>query len=168
VGFVSDLPTGLVAAFRATLEEVLEADLLLHVRDISHPDAEAQKRDVEQVLRNLFGSQRLPDNVVEVYNKIDLLSPEQREALDSKKVLKISAVTGDGIDSLLAFIEEEIARRFFTQASYTLKAGNGKALAWLHANGKVVAQETEGEYIHLTVQLSEDNIRRFKRLQHAD
>ncbi len=73
MGFVSELPTELIAAFRATLEEVLEADILLHVRDISHADAEVQKRDVEQVLKSLFG--KMPENVIEVWNKIDLLTP---------------------------------------------------------------------------------------------
>ena len=167
VGFVSNLPTELVAAFRATLEEVLEADILLHVRDISHTDTEAQKRDVEQVLRNLFRSDRLPDNIIEVNNKIDLLTSEQRAALKDKKTQNVSAVTGEGLERLLASIESEVSRRFFTRADYVLPAGNGKALAWLHAHGKVVAQEAEGEYIHLTVQLSEDNIRRFERLHDA-
>jgi GTPase len=159
VGFVSDLPTELVAAFRATLEEVLEADILLHVRDISHTDTDAQKKDVEQVLKKLFG--RLPDNIIEVHNKIDKL-----EFPPAGEGIKVSALTGDGIKTLLARVEEEISKQY-TRAEYTLPAGNGKALAWLHANGKVVAQETEGEYIHVTVQLSEDNIRRFERLHAA-
>ena len=160
VGFISDLPTELIAAFRATLEEVLEADILLHVRDITHPDTEAQKRDVEGVLLKLFGAETLPDNVIEVWNKVDKL-----DALSTHgEGIRVSALTGEGIDRLLAVIEKEIGRRFFTQADYTLSAGDGKALAWLHAHGKVVAQEVEDDYIHVTVQLSEENIRRFERL----
>ncbi len=162
VGFVSDLPTELVASFRATLEEVLEADLLLHVRDMSHPDAEAQKRDVEQVLKNLFATSHLPDNVIEVYNKIDKL-----DVRPPAEKLGVSAITGEGIAQLLDVMESEIARRFYMQASYTLSLNDGKAMAWLHAHGKVVAQEVEDAYIHVTVQLSPDNIQRFERLHHA-
>lgn len=164
VGFISDLPTELIAAFRATLEEVLEADLLLHVRDITHADTEEQKRDVESVLKRLFASDKLPDNVIEVLNKTDKLTPEQKNALAQKKCLCISALIGEGVDALLAFLEKEMEKRFFTQADYWLKAGDGKALAWLHAHGKVVAQEAEDDYIHVVVQLSEENIRRFERL----
>lgn len=164
VGFVSDLPTELVAAFRATLEEVLEADLLLHIRDISHPDTQAQKRDVEQVLLGLFGSDQLPDNVIEVLNKIDLLKPPPLEEEGREGKIKISAITGEGIDRLLAVLDAEISKRHYTQAQLTLHVSDGKALAWLHAHGKVVEQNTEGEYIHLAVQLSEDNLRRFERL----
>ncbi|MDE3038807.1 MAG: GTPase HflX, partial [Pseudomonadota bacterium] len=93
VGFVSDLPTELVAAFRATLEEVLEADILLHVRDISHPDSAAQKRDVEDVLKKLFG--KAPDNVIEVCNKIDKVQHVTGSGIF------ISAATGAGVDALL-------------------------------------------------------------------
>ncbi len=167
VGFVSDLPTELIAAFRATLEEVLEADLLLHVRDVSHPDAEAQKRDVEQVLKGLFDSQKLPENVIEIHNKIDKLSPEHRQALSEKHALGISSITGEGIAELLALLEAEIGKRFFTRERYTLSAGDGKALAWLHAHGKVLEQETEEEYIRVTVQLSPENVQRFERI-HAN
>jgi len=166
VGFVSDLPTELVAAFRATLEEVLEADILLHVRDISHPDTLAQKQDVENVLRSLFKGQQLPDNIVEVHNKIDRLSPEQR-ALPSSGALQVSAITGEGLDALLATIEKEMQRRFYTKTSFTLKLEDGKSLAWLHAHGKVTAQEVDGDFVHVTVQLSEDNIRRFEHLHAA-
>lgn len=168
VGFVSDLPTQLVAAFRATLEEVLEADLLLHVRDISHPDAQAQKHDVEDVLRSLFATDSLPDNVIEVYNKIDRLEPEAKKTLQHSGALMISAVTGEGIDTLLHRITCEIDRRFFRQASYRLPLEDGKAQAWLHAHGKILAQEVEEGYIHMTVQLSADNIHRFERLHHVE
>ncbi|NBX02780.1 MAG: GTPase HflX [Alphaproteobacteria bacterium] len=181
VGFVSDLPTELVAAFRATLEEVLEADVLLHVRDISHEDTGAQKRDVEAVLRSLFSTDSLPENVIEVCNKCDLLpspsgrgqgeglsdtdgSPHPNLLPNGEGVLRVSAVTGDGLPALLLAIEKEMAHSFFIPTRYTLDAADGKPLAWLHANGKVVALEPEDEYIHVDVCLSQENLRRFERL----
>ncbi len=167
VGFVSDLPTELVAAFRATLEEVLEADILLHIRDISHPDTAAQKSDVENVLKSLLRVQHLADNVLEVYNKIDRLEPEKKAALEGKGALMISAITGEGIPELLARISEEIGKRFFREAEFILPVEDGKSLAWLHAHGKVMAQSIEDDYIHLKVQLSDDNIRRFEQMRHV-
>ena len=167
VGFVSDLPTELVAAFRATLEEVLEADILLHIRDIAHPDTAAQKSDVEEVLKSLLRVKHLADNVIEVFNKTDRLEPERKEALASKGHLMISALTGEGIPELLTRISEEIGRRFFREAEFTLPVEDGKHLAWLHAHGKVMAQSIEDDYIHLKVQLSDDNIRRFEQMRHA-
>ncbi len=164
VGFVSDLPTQLVAAFRATLEEVLEADVLLHVRDISHPDTEAQKKDVEHVLKSLFLSEALPENLIEVHNKIDLL---EHEVESSKDIMRVSAFTGEGIEPLLKTIEALLAKRFYTEVSYQLKVDDGKALAWLHAHGKVVEQTVDDEYIKVIVQLAPDNIARFDRIHHA-
>ena len=162
VGFVSNLPTELVAAFRATLEEVLEADLLLHVRDIAHPDTQAQKHDVENVLRSLFKSEQLPQNVIEVRNKIDLLDePPQGEGL------AISAVSGEGIDGLLKLIDDTLSQRFFSTSNFTLRLQDGKALAWLHAHGKVTHQEMDDERLHVTVQLSAENTRRFEHLYAA-
>ncbi len=165
VGFVSDLPTQLVAAFRATLEEVLEADVLLHVRDISHPDTEAQKKDVEQVLKSLFARDALPENVVEVHNKIDLLEHKPEQVSD---VMRVSAHTGEGIEQLLRAVEAMLAARFYQQVSYRLKLDDGKMLAWLHAHGKVVEQTVEDEYIQVVVLLAPDNIARFNRLYHAE
>jgi GTPase len=163
VGFVSDLPTELVAAFRATLEDVMEADILLHVRDISHPDSTAQKRDVEDVLKSLFRSEELPENLIEVCNKIDRLETPHSFVDDGSK-LYISAVTGEGLDSLLARIEEEVGKRFFKNISYNLRLDDGKALAWLHSHGKVIEQKLEDEVMVVNVQLSEDNISRFERI----
>ncbi|NBO18964.1 MAG: GTPase HflX [Proteobacteria bacterium] len=167
VGFVSDLPTQLVAAFRATLEEVLEADVLLHIRDCSHPDTEAQKQDVEAVLKNLFGKEQLPDTLIEVMNKIDRLPPEQKAALAEKGAVMISAVTGEGVPQLLERIAQDIEKRFYTPAEYRLPTSDGKSLAWLHAHGKVVEQQLEDGYIQVRVQLSPENIRRFEQMQHA-
>ena len=163
VGFVSDLPTELVAAFRATLEEVLEADVLLHVRDISHPDTLAQKQDVESVLRSLFRTDALPENIVEVCNKCDKLDKAHKEALANMGALSVSAVSGEGLPALLTTIEQKIAGHFFVLSHYTLPAANGKALSWLHANGKVLEQQTEDEYIHVSVYLSAENCARFDR-----
>lgn len=159
VGFVSDLPTSLIAAFRATLEEVLEADILLHVRDISHPDSNAQRDDVNEVLKDLFGTDDLPDNIIEVYNKTDLL--ESFDPADYNG-LAVSALTKAGIHTLLARIEAEITQRFYQQKQYTLQAKEGKLLAWLHAHGKVLEQEMKDDMIELTVQLSPENIDRFE------
>ena len=167
VGFVSDLPTQLVAAFRATLEEVLEADVLLHIRDCSHPDTEAQKQDVEAVLKNLFGKEQLPDTLIEVMNKIDRLPPEQKAALAEKGAVMISAVTGEGVPQLLERIAQDIEKRFYSPAEYRLPTSDGKSLAWLHAHGKVVEQQLEDGYIQVRVQLSPENIRRFEQMQHA-
>jgi GTP-binding protein HflX len=163
VGFVSDLPTELVAAFRATLEDVLEADILLHIRDISHADTLAQKRDVEEVLKSLFRSEALPENVIEVCNKIDKLETPYT-FLDGGNGIYISAVTGEGLNSLFECIEEEIGKRFFTHITYNLRLDDGKALAWLHSHGKVIEQKQENEEIIVNVQLSENNIRRFERV----
>jgi len=164
VGFVSDLPTELVAAFRATLEEVLEADILLHVRDISHPDTIAQKNDVEKVLKSLFGSDGLPENIIEVCNKIDLVETPHSFVDDGKK-LYISAASGEGIPALLARIEEEMNKLFFTTQTYHLPAAGGKAIAWLHAHGKVIEQHMlDDDFIEVKVQLSEENIRRFEAI----
>ncbi len=162
VGFVSDLPTGLVAAFRATLEEVLEADILLHIRDASHEDTEAQKRDVEEVLRHLFKNEQLPPNVIEVYNKSDRLPPDTVAALRERGLPAISAVTGEGIDGLLSVIADAMGKALYTKRSYRLDVADGKSLAWLHAHGKVMEQSVEDRYIQVVVQLSEEHARRFE------
>ena len=163
VGFVSDLPTELVAAFRATLEDVLEADILLHVRDISHADTIAQKHDVEEVLKSLFRSTTLPENLIEVCNKIDKLEVPYT-LLGGGDSIYISAVTGEGTDALLSRIEVEMGKRFFTHITYNLRTDDGKSLAWLHSHGKVIEQKLEDEMIIVNVQLSEENIRRFEHI----
>ena len=116
VGFISDLPTQLVAAFRATLEEVLEADVLLHVRDISHPDSDAQKEDVLSVLSELGVAPEAQDMMIEVWNKIDLLAEDQRGVVAQRgpesAEVPVSAITGEGIDQLLARIDEALSRNF--------------------------------------------------------
>ena len=135
VGFVSDLPTQLVAAFRATLEEVVSADLIIHVRDISHPDSDAQRADVEQVLDEIGagGEGRAPR--IEAWNKVDLLGVEDSERVRSEAqrredVVVISALTGEGVDALLG-AASEILRKESKVRIVTLPAENGELIAWL-------------------------------------
>jgi GTPase len=141
VGFISDLPTQLVAAFRATLEEVIEADVLLHVRDISHPDTEAQKKDVNAVLTELGVALEAQENMIEVWNKVDLLAEEDRTMLAGRstaaKQSAVSAITGEGIDALLDRIDRTLSRNF-VDAVLSLDATDGAGLAWAYANGDVL------------------------------
>jgi GTP-binding protein HflX len=167
VGFISDLPTELVAAFRATLEEVLEADLLLHVRDVSHPESEGQKADVEAVLQNLGVGDRLEKHMIEVLNKIDRIGPEAREALEEQSkrrhpTVAISAVTGEGCDRLIETIEGELGAALLTQ-SYRLNHDQGGAIAWLYQHGEVLNRQDEPAHSELTVRLTPENAERFER-----
>jgi GTP-binding protein HflX len=152
VGFVSDLPTTLVAAFRATLEEVIEADLILHVRDIAHEDSAAQAEDVEDVLSQLGIDPKDRDRMIEVWNKIDKLDPDHRArlletgsrpALDAPTALPVSAITGDGVASLLALVEERLnaERAVFV---VEIPAEAGELVAWLYRHAEVIAR-SEGE-----------------------
>jgi len=166
VGFISDLPTELVAAFRATLEEVLEADLLLHVRDASHPEAEGQKADVEAVLGNL-GLDRLGERMIEVLNKIDRIEPEARAALleQTKRhqpVVAISAITGEGCDALIAEIEDRLGERLLT-VTYRLGHEQGAAAAWLYQHGEVVSRQDEEDHSAITVRLAPEEAERFEQ-----
>ena len=148
VGFISDLPTMLVSAFRATLEEVIEADVILHVRDVSHEDTEAQSADVERILTDLGIEPHDHRRLVEVWNKADLLSEERRAGLlqatlsrsaEARPAL-VSAITGEGIDGLLAAIESRMAseRRLL---HVKVPAADGAGLAWLYENGEVLARK---------------------------
>lgn len=146
VGFISDLPTQLVAAFRATLEEVLEADLILHVRDIAHPETEEQAEDVGEILESLGVDEDVP--LFEVWNKIDLLAPPLREALlvqDARTpgVHAVSAITGEGLDGLLAAIGEALDEERMEE-TVALPFADGRRRAWLHGAG-VVLTEVAGE-----------------------
>ena len=170
VGFISDLPHELVAAFRATLEEVGEADLILHVRDIASSDTEAQRRDVEQVLEQIPVPEGRTRRVLEVWNKIDLLSDEDREAvlgqaarqLQEGKAVAVSAWTGEGIETLreaiASLIDDEPETRL------TLDAGQGEALAWLYEHGRVTFRDTDAEgRVHLIVKLPPAALGRFEQ-----
>jgi GTP-binding protein HflX len=171
VGFVSDLPTELIAAFRATLEEVASADLLLHVRDMSHPDREAQKEDVEQVLESLGLAQEGAPPRIEAWNKIDLLAAEERERLreESRRrddVVAISALDGEGLDDLRQCMAARL-RSGEEVHELRLPAGDGGRIAWLHARGEVLAQSIDQDEVQLSVRLSPDNWARFQSLEPA-
>ncbi|MCC6981793.1 MAG: GTPase HflX [Bauldia sp.] len=158
VGFISDLPTHLVAAFRATLEEVIEASVILHVRDIAHPDTAIQARDVETVLAQLGVDAREPNRVIEVWNKIDLLAPGQRPspgriASEKATIVALSALTGEGLPALRSTIEE-ILNAAWQSYRLTLPAGEGALLANLYRIAEVVERnDEEGEAIRLSVRL---------------
>ena len=144
VGFISDLPTQLVAAFRATLEEVLEADLICHVRDISHPETAEQAADVTEILASLGVKPGVA--MFEVWNKLDLVDPSHRDALESQSqtranVFPISALTGEGISRLTDAIST-VFEQAKQQESLTLTFAQGRAHAWLHGEG-IVDQETQ-------------------------
>jgi GTP-binding protein HflX len=148
VGFISDLPTTLVAAFRATLEEVVGADLILHVRDISHPETEAQRADVEAILKSLgIEGERKNQALVEVWNKIDQLSPDAAAevrfgARRSEHMAQlVSARTGDGIAEMLAAIDRRLGSEDEI-LTLNVPARAGAVLAWLHENAEVLARET--------------------------
>jgi len=168
VGFVSNLPTELVAAFRATLEEVASADLVLHVRDIAHPDSDAQAADVETVLTSLGLDEDGAPPRMEVWNKIDLLdgdalSERLGEAERRKGVVAVSALTGEGVDGLREAIATELHSGAQTH-HVRLDASDGSRVAWLHARGDVIDQRAEGETLQLAVKLSPENWARFQRL----
>jgi len=183
VGFISDLPTQLVAAFRATLEEVTAADVILHVRDIANPDSADQKRQVLEVLKELGigseegegvlaeGAEERP--IIELWNKWDLLDPERRQELtglaaNSADVLPISAETGFGVDALRARLGEMLTRGARLH-SITVAASDGARIAWLHRHGEVLAEEEagfgeDGPLRRLDVKLTEKEFGRYEAL----
>jgi GTP-binding protein HflX len=168
VGFVSDLPTELVAAFRATLEEVVAADLILHVRDLAHPDSEAQAADVEAVLANLGLAEEHSPPRLEVWNKIDALAAVEREGLlnDARRrddVIAISALTGEGIDGLREAVSERL-RAGSEVHRLQLPLSEGERLAWLHSRGEVIDSHVDGDIMQVAVRLSPDNWARFQAL----
>ena len=166
VGFVSDLPTQLVAAFRATLEEVITADIIVHVRDLSHPDTDAQAEDVAAVLTEIgaIGGEGAA-TLIEAWNKIDALDPEaaaavREEAARREDAVPISALTGEGVDALARVVSDRLSRgsRIHT---VRLDPGDGAAIAWLHQHGEVLASETLDELTRVDVRLSDVDWARF-------
>lgn len=146
VGFISELPTQLVAAFRATLEEVLEADLILHVRDISHPESAEQAADVADILNSLGVNKTIP--MLEVWNKLDLVETAEREALlaqtsNRQGVFPVSALTGEGISELLAAVSIAFDEAK-SESTLSLTFAEGKHRAWLHHEG-LVTSETQDD-----------------------
>ena len=170
VGFISDLPHELVESFRATLEEVGEADLILHVRDIASPDSEAQAKDVEAVLKQIPTPEGKTRRMLEVWNKTDLLDPETREAVLGQaerlrlqgEAVAVSAWTGEGIEPLRQTIADLIDDD--PETELILLPSQGEALAWLYENGRVTGRETDDEgRTHLVVRLHPAALGRFER-----
>ncbi|MCK0094434.1 GTPase HflX [Yoonia sp. F2084L] len=166
VGFISDLPTELVAAFRATLEEVLDADLIVHVRDISHPQTEEQAQDVHAILASLGVAEEAP--IIEVWNKTDLLEGDDRDAVLTQAarmddLFAVSAITGEGMEPLLAAIPDKL-KDPRTEEQLTLKYAEGRKRAWLFDAGIVTEEaQTETGY-DLTVFWTKLQKERFRRL----
>jgi len=171
VGFVSDLPHELVESFRATLEEVGEADLILHVRDIASPDSAAQAKDVEAVLEQIPTPEGKTRRILEVWNKIDLLEPETRESIVGQaerlardgQAVAVSAWTGEGVETLRETIAGLIDDD--PETHLTVEPHRGDLLAWLYANGRVTGRETDDDgRVHLTVRLHPAALGRLERL----
>ncbi len=166
VGFVSELPHELVLAFRATLEEVLEADVVVHVRDVAHPDTAAQKRDVERVLTHeLALDLEANGGLLEVLNKIDLLTPDERQGLATtsrrdQRVLPVSAHDGDGVAGLLAAIDERLAMRRVT-LEVVVPLSDGAHLAFLYRKGEVLSRTDDDSNARLLVRLDSADVGRF-------
>ena len=169
VGFISDLPTHLVAAFRATLEEVLEADLVLHVRDMSDPDNAAQAGDVMRILADLgIDEKEAAKRIIEVWNKIDRLDPEAHEAIAERaagreNVMAVSAISGEGVDALM----DEISKRLsgvLTETSIIIPADQLSILSWVYGNAIVDGREdNEDGSVTLDVRMSEAEAAEFER-----
>lgn len=165
VGFVSDLPTQLVAAFKATLEEVVSADLLVHIRDIAHPDSEAQRVDVETVLAEIGVGENTPR--FEVWNKLDLLDGDTHDEIAGQAahrddVVAISALSGEGVQHLIEQVAAKLTgahRRY----SITIEASDGAGAAWLHAHGEVLGSVSDELDTTYDVRLSETDYDRFSR-----
>ena len=166
VGFISELPTELVAAFRATLEEVAEADVILHVRDVAHPDSAAQRADVLAVLEGMEKDGAIDadwrDRTVEVLNKADLLGGIAQVPVRNGAV-PISAVTGEGMPALLARIDARIAAGM-EQAEYAIPPDDGARIAWLYQHGEVLARADADDAIRLRVRLLPADRARFDHL----
>ncbi len=170
VGFISDLPTHLVEAFRATLEEVQMADVILHVRDVAHPETGAQKESVEATLADL-GIASDDVRLVEVLNKADLVPEIERSDLNAAwdrqdgapgqaRTVVVSALTGTGIDVLLGLLDARLAERSQVY-TITLRLDDGAALAWLYRNGKILERRDEEAQAVLRVVLDEADFGRF-------
>ena len=176
VGFISDLPTDLVAAFRATLEEVTAADVIVHVRDTADPDTDAQQKDVEAILENLLdgvdrqnddGEPKGPPAQMEILNKIDLIDADERafladRARHSDDVVMLSAVTGEGCDEFLARIDAILATKESVE-TFDVSFADGAALAWLYERGEVIERDDSGASARITVRLAPRDIARFRR-----
>ena len=168
VGFVSDLPTELIAAFRATLEEVTGANLILHVRDVAHPDSEAQAADVAAVMASLGLEEGAGPVMIEVWNKVDLLDRDLRTALEGEAarrddVVLASALSGEGVD----WLKETVAERLHHGAELhrlTVPVTDGERIAWLHSRGQVVDQRGGESMVEMDVRLSPADWEKYRAL----
>lgn len=168
VGFISNLPTELVAAFRATLEEVTSADILLHVRDISHEDTQAQHEDVMGVLKSLFGKDHTLEHLITVHNKIDQWGSDHpgEHYIPPEGAIPLSALTGEGCDALLNLIDQNLSSTLLGTYDYTIPQQDGRAIAWLYAHGQVVDQRpdlNDNLQASYRVRLTPANASRFTR-----
>jgi GTPase len=169
VGFISELPTHLVAAFRATLEEVIEADIVVHIRDAHHPDSEAQRDDVLVVLDDLGVGEPASDRLIEVMNKMDLVDPVTRSSLENQALrnshsVALSAVTGEGCERLLTLIDRRLESET-RPVRLDIPLTDGKTLAWIYRHGKVLGRRDDDEAAHLSVRLSEADVARLRHHQ---
>jgi GTP-binding protein HflX len=170
VGFISDLPTTLVAAFHATLEEVIEADVILHIRDITSPETDAEARDVYAVLCELGLEPAADERIVEVWNKIDRLDDDGRKSLlvraarSDPEAIPVSAVTGEGVDHLLAIVEEKVMERR-PRMNVTLSADDLSGLPWLYENLEILERtdSTEDGSVTMLVRVPEKRRDAFTR-----
>lgn len=168
VGFIANLPTMLVEAFRATLEQVQVADIILHVRDISRPDSAAQKLDVIDVLHDLGIDYEQDPRIIEVLNKIDALSEPDRAALQKKSqkspgpIIPLSALTGEGTKELLQSISEMLTQTHQIR-SFRIDPARGDMIAWLHEHAQILETRTEDEAIVIDVRMNPTDIGRFER-----
>lgn len=168
VGFISDLPAELVAAFRATLEEVCEADILLHVRDMADPDTRSHKHDVEKVLTSLVSEDVMDKQLIEVYNKHDQMDAEKQKHMEDKanrrrNAVTISAVTGYGVNALLNTIDT-LLKSDYRSLCLTLDATEGKIIAWVHEHGEVLEESWRDGKNRLTVAMSQQQLGRLSKI----
>ncbi len=167
VGFIADLPTHLVAAFRATLEQIIHADVIVHVIDVSRKDYMAQKNDVITILQDLGVEYEKDERIIEVYNKIDKLNQDDREEFErlckisNIPSIMVSAFKGQGIDNLLSNAAEIMSRNN-KQVSYSIRIEDGKALSWLYENGDVAEREDSNDTVRVSVNLDEAHIQKFE------
>jgi GTP-binding protein HflX len=165
VGFISELPTHLVAAFRATLEEVQEADVVVHVRDVAHPDTAAQREDVHTVLTDLGLGEAVEHGLVEALNKIDLLGGEDRDAVINQAgrdhdTVPLSAVTGEGCAALLQLLDERLVDGI-RPVPLDVDLMDGAGIAWLYRHGEVLERRDDEQVAHLVVNMNQADLDRF-------
>ncbi len=168
VGFIDDLPTHLIAAFRATLEQISHADVILHVIDVSRHDYKAQKEDVISILEDLGVNYKQDDRIIEVLNKIDCVEADdrlglsQRAKTEGKDCVSVSALKGQGIEKLLEKIGQLTAESF-KKAIFKINITDGKALAWLYKNAEIIKREDQEKEVVITLRINDENLQKFQK-----